>query len=303
MLCSDDLHPEMLEKGHINRLIAKLVSEGYDLYDVVRSATINPVIHYGLEAGMLRIGDPADFIVIDDPVKMNVLETWIDGKKVFNNGKISFKYKPGESRNKFNCSAITKNEISTSANGKRIRVIEALDGELLTKEIIWKLPEKEFFEADPGSDILKIVVKDRYNDAPPAVGFIKGFGLKRGAFASSVAHDSHNIICIGTSDTEIVNAINEIVKMRGGLAVVLKGKSETLRLPVAGIMSDLPVSDIARKYESLSANVKSLGCIMSAPFMTLSFMALLVIPQLKISDKGLFDGRLFSPVPLFVDLA
>lgn len=301
MLCSDDLHPEMLEKGHINRLIAKLVSEGYDLYDVVRSATINPATHYGLEAGMLRIGDPADFIVVDDPMKMNVLETWIDGKKVFSNNKTAFKYKPAKSRNKFNSTEITTKEITTPANGSRIRVIEAFNGELLTKEIIWKLPQEGLFQADPGSDILKIVVKDRYNDAPPAIGFIKGFGLKKGAFASSVAHDSHNIICIGTTDADIVAAINEIVKMKGGLAVIHEGKSETLTLPVAGIMSDLPVSVVARKYESLSAIVKSLGSTMFAPFMTMSFMALLVIPELKLSDKGLFDGRQFRHVPLFID--
>lgn len=301
MLCSDDLHPEMLKKRHINKLVSKLVSEGYDIFDVVRSATINPVVHYGLEAGLLRIGDPADFIIVDDPGKMNVLETWIDGKKVFEKGKATFKYKPGKSLNKFNCSEIKEENISIKATGSKIRIIEAFDGELLTKEIIGNLPGKDFIEPDKGTDILKIVVKDRYNDAPPAVGFIKGFGLKKGAFASSVAHDSHNIICIGTTDSDIVAAINEVVKMKGGLAVVHEGNAETLRLPIAGIMSDKPVSEVADKYESLSSLVKSFGCKMSAPFMTLSFMALLVIPELKLSDKGLFDGRKFGLVPLFVD--
>ena len=300
MLCSDDLHPEMLKKRHINKLISKLVSEGYDLFDVVRSATINPVDH-GLEAGLLRIGDPADFIIVDDPGKMNVLETWIDGKIVFEKGKATFKYKSGKSLNKFNCSEIKEENISIKAKGSKIRIIEAFDGELLTKEIIGNLPGKDFIEPDKKTDILKIVVKDRYNDAPPAVGFIKGFGLKKGAFSSSVAHDSHNIICIGTTDSDIVAAINEVVKMKGGLAVVHEGNAETLRLPIAGIMSDKPVSEVADKYESLSSLVKSFGCKMSAPFMTLSFMALLVIPELKLSDKGLFDGRKFGLVPLFVD--
>jgi adenine deaminase len=301
MLCSDDLHPEMLMKRHINKLISKLVSEGYDLFDVVRSATINPVFHYGLEAGLLRIGDPADFIIVDDPGKMNVLETWIDGKKVFEKGKTTFKNKFGKSQNKFNCSEIQEESIAIKLTGGKIRIIEAFDGELLTKEIIRELPAEKGIESDTETDMLKIVVKDRYNDAPPAVGFIKGFGLKKGAFASSVAHDSHNIICIGTRDSDIAAAINEVVKMKGGLAVVNEGNIETLKLPIAGIMSDRPVSEVADKYASLSSLVKSLGCRMSAPFMTLSFMALLVIPELKLSDKGLFDGRKFELVPLFVD--
>jgi adenine deaminase len=301
MLCSDDLHPEMLRKRHINKLIADLVTEGYDLFDVIRSATMNPIFHYGLEAGMLRIGDPADFIIVDDPGKMNVLETWINGKKVYEKGKTTFKYKPGKSINKFNCSELIKENISIKATGSKVRIIEAFDGELLTKEVLGELPGKLFLESDTDADILKIVVKDRYNDNQPAVGFIKGFGLKKGAFASSVAHDSHNIICIGTNESDIIAAINEVVKMKGGLAVVNKGNIETLRLPIAGIMSDMPVKEVADKYESLSALVKSFGCSMSAPFMTLSFMALLVIPELKLSDKGLFDGRKFGLVQLFVD--
>ncbi|MGD0341508.1 MAG: adenine deaminase, partial [Bacteroidales bacterium] len=301
MLCSDDLHPEMLIKRHINKLIAGLVSEGYDLFDVLRSATINPVTHYGLETGLLRIGDSADFIVVDDPRKMNILETWINGRKIFENGRSAFKYKPGESQNKFNCSEIKKEDIFIKTAGRKIRVIEAFDGELLTKEIIREWPGEEFNRSYRKEDILKIVVKDRYNDTPPSTGFIKGFGLKNGAFASSVAHDSHNIICVGTSDSAIVAAINEIVRMKGGLAVVYEGKRESLQLPVGGIMSNRPVSEVAEKYESLSSLVKHLGCTMDAPFMTLSFMALLVIPELKLSDKGLFDGRQFCYTPLFVD--
>jgi adenine deaminase len=301
MLCSDDLHPEMLRKRHINKLISELITEGYDLFDVIRSATLNPIAHYGLEAGLLRVGDPADFIVIDDPGKMNVLETWINGKKVYENGGTTFKYRPGKRLNKFNCSEIREENISIIATSSKIRIIEAFNGELLTKEIIGELSGMRFLDSDTDADILKIVVKDRYNDGPPATGFIKGFGLKNGAFASSVAHDSHNIICIGTKDTDIVTAINEVIKMKGGLAVVNEGNIETLRLPIAGIMSDMPVKEVAEKYESLSALVKSLGCTMSAPFMTLSFMALLVIPELKLSDKGLFDGRKFGFVQLFVN--
>jgi adenine deaminase len=301
MLCSDDLHPEMLRKRHINKVIAQLISEGYNLFDVIRSATINPALHYGLEAGLIRPGDPADFIIVDDLKKMNISETWINGEKVFDKGVATFKYKPQKRLNKFNCSEIEQGAVSLDLNGEKVRIIEAFDGELLTKEIIIKMPENGIFEADTSADILKIVVKDRYNDAAPAIGLIKGFGIKSGAFASSVAHDSHNIICIGTRDADITAAINEIVRMKGGLAVVHEGKISSLSLPIAGIMSDLTVNEVADKYESLSDLVKRLGCSMSAPFMTLSFMALLVIPELKLSDKGLFDGRQFRHVPLIVE--
>jgi adenine deaminase len=301
MLCSDDLHPEMLKQRHINELIVRLVMEGYDLFDVIRSCTLNPVIHYKLDAGLLRPGDKADFIVFSDYRKMNVTETWINGKKVFDNEKILFDYKGAEAVNKFNCTPVTTDQVKTVRKGLKMRVIEAYNGELITKETSVKTKQETFVDSDIANDILKIVVKDRYNDGPPAAAFIKGFGLKKGAFASSVAHDSHNIICIGTNDEDIVNAINEIVKLRGGLAVASSNNIYSLPLPVAGIMSDKPVKKIAGEYESLSQKVKAMGCRMSAPFMTLSFMALLVIPELKLSDKGLFDGRKFYFVPLFTD--
>jgi adenine deaminase len=302
MLCSDDLHPEMLIKRHLDKIISSLINEGFNVFDVIRSCTINPTEHYNLNAGLLRPGDAADFIIVNDYKTMEVLETWIDGEMVYNRGRVLFNYPGSESINKFNCSELNASNITIKDQGKKIRVIEALDGELITKETIWKpASDSRFVDADIESDILKIVVKDRYNDSPPAIGFIKGFGLKQGAFGSSVAHDSHNIICIGTNDDDIATAINEIVRMKGGLSVVSRGKVNSLQLSIAGIISDQPVNDVANKYEALSELVKSFGCTMSAPFMTLSFMALLVIPDLKISDKGLFDGRSFKPVPLYVD--
>jgi adenine deaminase len=301
MLCSDDLHPEMLIKGHINKLVAKLVSEGFDLFDVIRSCTINPAMHYGLNTGLLQHGQPADFIIVDDPLKMNVVETWINGEKVFENNKVLFDYQKAEAVNNFNCSAIKKEDIEISADRGNLRVIEAFDGDLITKEFITKVKIDTIINADTASDILKIVVKDRYKDLPPAIGFIKGFGLKSGAFASSVAHDSHNIICVGTIDNDIVNAVNEVIKMNGGLAVADGNYINSLPLPVAGIMSDQPVEKVASEYERLSEKVRLSGCKMSAPFMTLSFMALLVIPELKLSDQGLFDAREFKFVPLFRD--
>ncbi|HEY5469101.1 MAG TPA: adenine deaminase [Bacteroidales bacterium] len=301
MLCSDDLHPEMLQVRHINKIIGKLISEGFDTFDVIRSATINPVNHYGLDAGLLRIGDNADFILVDDLNNMNVSETWIDGKRVFGNGKVEFSYLPDNPINNFNCNSILERDIKVVNKQRNIRVIEAFEGELLTKQLQYFSGISDNVESDIGKDILKIIVKDRYNNNAPAIGFIKGFGLKNGAFASSVAHDSHNIISVGTNDIDIMDAVNEIVRMKGGLAVSSGGKTESIQLNIAGIMTTRSCDEVAHDYEKLNEMVKSFGCTMAAPFMTLSFMALLVIPDLKIGDRGLFDVKKFELVPLFVD--
>jgi len=301
MLSSDDIHPEMLQKRHLDKLVAILINEGYDLFDVIRSVTINPVTHYKLDAGLLRQGDNADFIITDSPDKMNVTETWINGEKVYDNGKVLFEYKSGIPVNNFHCSDINKNELTVKNRGREIRIITAFDGDLFTKEIIRESGNDSICETDTSEDILKIIVKDRYRDAGPAVAFVKGFGLKNGAFASSVAHDSHNIIAIGVRDEDIVQVVNEIVRLKGGLAVADGQKVCSLQLNVAGIMSDMPCSEVAQQYEYLSDMVKRLGCSMSAPFMTMSFMALLVIPEIKLSDKGLFDVRSFSHMALFTE--
>ncbi|MBN2864305.1 MAG: adenine deaminase [Bacteroidales bacterium] len=298
MLCSDDMHPEMLVKRHLDKIIAQLISEGSDLFNVIRSCTLNPAQHYRLEAGLMQEGDPADFIVVNDYHKMDVLETWINGEKVYDRGKVLFDYEGREAVNKFLCSEITEQEIKIRRDADRMKVIVAYDGELLTGSILKNTGSAASINPDTVNDILKIVVKDRYNDAPPAVGFITGFGLKKGAFAGSVAHDSHNIICIGTNDRDIVSAVNEIVRIKGGLVVAENDLISSLPLPVAGIMSLRPLTEVAKEYEELSAKVKSMGCKMAAPFMTLSFMALLVIPELKLSDKGLFDVNSFCYVPL-----
>jgi adenine deaminase len=301
MLCSDDLHPEMLQKRHINGLVSRLIMEGYDQFDVIRSVTLNPNIHYGLDTGLLRPGDKADFIIVDSLQGMDVKETWIDGKKVYSEGEIKFKYKPLGAINNFNCNKITSDLIQVRREEGRMRVIEAFDGSLETKQFFIE-PEENSISVFPliDQDILKIVVKERYNDAPVTTGFIKGFGLKYGAFASSVAHDSHNIICVGTNDSDIVASINEVVRHKGGLSVAVDGVISSLPLDIAGIMTTSSCDEVAGDYLHLSNLVRSLGCRLSAPFMTLSFMALLVIPELKISDLGLFDGLKFKPVPLFV---
>jgi adenine deaminase len=301
MLCSDDLHPEMLQKGHINKLIARLISEGFNEFDVIRSATINPSEHYSLEAGLLRPGDSADFILVDSLEKMNVQETWIRGEKVFSNGKVMFKYREGRPINKFNCSKVNESDIKVKNKYSDIRIIVAEEGELVTAEIHGSSGGSEYVTPDIGIDVLKIVVKDRYKDSPPSVGFIKGFGLKQGAYASSISHDSHNIISVGTNDHDIVNSINEIIRLKGGLAVTSGKTIESLQLNIGGIMTTRSVNEIAHDYDKLNQLVNSFGSKMKAPFMTLSFMALLVIPGLKIGDQGLFDVKKFEQVSLFVE--
>ena len=301
MLCSDDLHPEMLQKRHINKLIAGLIADRFNEFDVIRSATVNPSEHYTLDAGLLRPGDSADFIVVDSLDKMNVQETWIRGKKVFSNGKVLFKYQEGRPINKFNCSKVNESDIKVKNKYSDLRIIVAEEGELVTAEIHGSSGGSEYVTPDIGSDVLKIVVKDRYKDFPPSVGFIKGFGLKQGAFASSIAHDSHNIISVGTNDRDIVNSINEIVRMKGGLAVSSGKTRESLKLNIGGIMTTRSVDEIAHDYDKLNLLVNSFGSKMKAPFMTLSFMALLVIPDLKIGDQGLFDVKKFEQVSLFVE--
>ena len=301
MLCSDDLHPEMLNERHINKLIAGLITEGFNVFDVIRSATLNPVKHYDLEAGLLQQGQKADLILVDSLGKMNVIETWIDGKKVFDTGKVRFAYKPGKPVNNFRCLPVEESDIKVNSRQGKLRIIEAFDGELLTKEVQRSAGGNKIVETDMDNDILKIVVKDRYNDGPPATGFIKGFGMKNGAFAGSVAHDSHNIIAVGTNDRDVTLAINEIIRTKGGLAVSSGGKISSLQLNIGGIMTTRTCEEVALDYSVLNELIKSLGCTMAAPFMTLSFMALLVIPSLKISDRGLFDVNKFQLVPLFAE--
>ena len=300
MLCTDDLHPETLAKGHINTLVARLIAMGYDMFNVIRAASANTIRHYGIKAGLLRPGEPADFIIIDDPARMNILETWINGECVYRNGQTLFSPGEVEKVNKFKCTRLLQDEIRVINEGGKINVIVARNGDLITDAEIVRTGEEQFVTANPETDFLKIVVKERYNDRPPSVAFIHGFGLKHGAIATSVAHDSHNIIAVGTNDRDIVNAINMIVDAAGGMCVVSDEGQEILKLPVAGIMSDLPVTAMASRYEKLSETARSLGSKLEAPFMTLSFMALLVIPKLKLSDRGLFDGLAFRHIPLFV---
>lgn len=301
MLCSDDKHPNDLVSGHINELVKRAFGLGYDKINVLRCATFNPVKHYRLDAGLLQKGDPADFILVDDLDNFNVLATYVNGRKVAENGKSLISSVVVSPVNQFHAKLIKREDIVVRPIGNRIRVIKAIDGQLVTGELIVDARiENNEVKTDPEHDILKIVVMNRYFPASPAVGFVQGFGLKSGAIASCVAHDSHNIIAVGTDDKSIVAAINAIVNSQGGISVAFGDELFVLPLPIAGIMSDEDGYKVAGLYKNLDEQVKTkLKSSLKAPFMTLSFMALLVIPDLKLSDKGLFDGKKFSFTELF----
>lgn len=300
MLCSDDIHPDDLHEGHINKLIKKGIEMGYDLFDLLRAATLNPSIHYNLDTGLLRENDPADFIVIENPESMLVLETHINGNKVYEKGITKIKSIKLKEINVFNCSKIKVEHLLIPAGTDAVRVIKASDGQLYTKELIEKPTLKNgFIISDIKKDILKIVVYNRYHQSIPRVGLIKGFGLKRGAIASTIAHDSHNIIAVGVRDDEIVTAINRIIDLKGGILLFNGRNIEEIELSIAGIMTDKDGNKVAQQYKDLNRKVKQMGSKLTAPFMTLSFMALLVIPELKISDRGLFNSLKFTFTDLF----
>lgn len=296
MFCSDDKHPHELAKGHINELVKRSINEKkYDLMDVLRCASYNPVVHYNLDVGLLKLGDPADFIIVNNLQDFDVKATFIRGQKVAENGKTLIQSVIAESPNAFRAEPKKVEDFKIRPRGSKLQAIEALDGQLITKKSIHPFKaEKDNILSDPSQDILKIAVVNRYENVKPAIAFIKGFHLKEGAIASSIAHDSHNIIAVGTSDQDICDAVNALIKVKGGISVSKSGKSEALPLPVAGLMSTEDGYLVAEKYSKMAALARDLGSTLHDPFMTLSFMALLVIPSLKLSDKGLFDGTHFQ---------
>ena len=299
MFCSDDKHPDDLIVNHINALCARAVAKGMDVFKVLQVACSNPVHHYKMNVGLLQMNDAADFIVVEDLVDFKVIQTYIDGELVAENGHSFVEHVPFETPNNFNTSKKNVSDFCVSGNASKIRVIEALEGQLITNEIHCQalLSEGKIL-VDTSNDILKMAVVNRYQDTKPAIAFIKNFGLKKGAIASSVAHDCHNIVVVGTSDEEICKAVNLIIENTGGICAVDGDNRKSLALPVAGIMSDTNGWETGKSYQEIDAMAKELGSTLNAPFMTLSFMALLVIPDLKLSDKGLFSGKSFS----FVDL-
>ncbi len=302
MLCSDDKHPDDLLDGHINALCARAVAHGVPLFHVLRAACVNPVEHYGLRCGLLRPGDPADFVRLRDLTGFAVLETWIDGVCVARDGRPLLPRVSSPRVNRFHATPKRPSDFAVPAAPGRLRVIEALDGQIVTGAAEVEARARDGFAlADPARDVLKIAVVNRYGgDVPPAVAFVRGVGLKRGALASSVAHDCHNLVVVGTSDEQLARAVNLLIEHEGGLcAVDADGSDDVLPLPVAGLMSDGYAEDVAHGYARLSRRAREMGSPLSAPFMTLSFLALLVIPALKLSDLGLFDGTRFEFVPVF----
>ncbi|MCD4680795.1 MAG: adenine deaminase [Bacteroidales bacterium] len=295
MFCSDDKHPNDLVDGHINLLVKRAIAMGYDPVKVLRTCIYNPVMHYGLDVGLLQQGDNADFIVLDNLADLNILETYIDGVKVAEDGKSLIPHINESTPNNFKATKISVEEIKIAPTDDSIKVIKAFDGQLITESISVKpMVENGNIVSDIQNDILKLVVMNRYEAAPPAIGFINNFNLKQGAMASTVAHDSHNIIAVGTSDEEIVKAVNLLIETKGGVSVVNGEYNSVLPLAVAGLMSADNGFEVAGKYDMLDKKIKEMGSKLSAPYMTLSFMALLVIPALKLSDKGLFDGNKFE---------
>ncbi len=302
MLCSDDKHPDDLVLGHINRLVMRALEQGHDLFKVLRAACLHPVQHYKLPVGLLRVGDPADFIIIDHPSQLNVLQSYIDGILVAQNGQSLLPAAPAEPINHFKALPVTENIFQVRADNSAgsLQVIEALDGQLATNSVTVRPKIVDGLVVSCiDTDVLKIAVINRYEpQAKPAIAFIKGFGMKRGAIASTVAHDCHNIIAVGADDECICKAVNAVIDAKGGIAVADLQHVSCMPLPIAGLMTDVDGYETARQYAALDAASKHLGATLHTPFMTLSFMALLVIPSLKLSDKGLFDGQSFRFTPL-----
>ena len=295
MFCSDDKHPDDLLLGHINQLCKRAVAKGMDIFKVLQVACVNPVKHYDLEVGLLQEGDPADFVVIEDLQKFNVLETYINGELVAKNGESFIKSVPFDILNNFNTEKKKIEDFRVASSSPKIRVIEALDGELVTNDIECNstIIDRNLV-SNTKEDVLKMSVVNRYQNSKPSIAFIKNFGIKRGAIASSVGHDSHNIIAIGTSDEFICKAVNLLIQHKGGICAINETTEKVVALPIAGIMSDQPAEIIGKSYAELDAMAKKMGSTLRAPFMSLSFMALLVIPSLKLSDQGLFDGTTFK---------
>jgi adenine deaminase len=298
MFCSDDKHPDSLELGHINKLCSRAVAAGSDVFNVIRAAAVNPVLHYSLDVGLLRVGDAADFILVNNLSDFQVLQTYIDGTLVASNGVSTMPpfVSPENPVNKFYIGPIKLEDLRCKAEyGKVYPVIGCIDGQLITEKLDL-LPRLEdgCWQPDIDADVLKLVVVNRYHQAPVATAFIHRFGLKNGAMASSVAHDSHNIVAVGTDDESLLQAINIVIASRGGISCVGDQENMVLPLPVAGLMSLDEGYKVAAAYTAIDQFAKSLGSALQSPFMSLSFMALLVIPHIKLSDKGLFDGDLFQ---------
>ncbi len=300
MFCTDDCHPDYLIKGHINKLVSQAVKQGFNLFDALSAACINPVYHYNLPIGMIKKNDRADFVIVEDLHEFNVISTYISGVPVFENGRVNFKLPvPTQPVFKFRKKHIHKN-LSVVATSSSYNVIGVIDGELLTHKIIEKCTQGSIINSDTSKDILKVVLLDRYDETPPVTGFVKGFGIKQGSVGASIAHDSHHIIAVGVDDNDINNALDWIVANKGGMCFSHKNHTKGIRLPWFGLMTNMKAADAADEYDQINVLAKKSGSKLASPFMTLSFLALTVIPELKINHNGLFESKSFENIPLFV---
>lgn len=303
MFCSDDLHPDSLALGHINLLARRAVAAGLPPIEALRIACGNPVAHYRLPVGLLRVGDPADFLLARDLEKFEILQTWVGGRLIAENGSSLLPFQPPRLLNRFEARPISPAalRIPCSAATARVEVIAVEDGQLVTGRETHEMHSHDGeLKSDTDRDFLKIAVINRYHPAsPPALAFIANFGLARGAIASSVAHDSHNVVAVGADDESLCRAINLLIEHNGGVCAVSGSEERLVPLPIAGLMSDREAAEVSELYAGVEALARDLGSSLRAPLMTLSFMALLVIPELKLSDKGLFDGSSFRLTPLF----
>ena len=300
MFCTDDAHPHELINTHINGLVKRALVLGYNILDVLKAATLNPIRHYNLEVGLLQKNDPADFIIVDNFNDFNILKTYINGELVAKNGKSLLDKIDVATVNNFVAEKVTASDFNVTDDGSDINIIGVVEGEIITDKIVGRTKVLDnSLVSDVDNDILKIAVINRYEKKKPSVGFIKNFGLKRGALASSVAHDSHNVVIIGCDDESMAKAANMIIENNGGFAVYADDIERCLPLPIAGIMTNDDAFKVAKEYMEIRDLAKSLGSNLDDPFMTMEFMALLVIPKLKLSDKGLFDCETFQIISLF----
>jgi adenine deaminase len=302
--CSDDKHPDELLVSQIDALVRRAVAKGVPMLAALRAGTLNAVRHYGLPVGLLQPGDPADIIELNNLTEFKVQRTWVNGRLVAENGKTLVARTPVQPVNIFN----TKPKLATAfafpaIPGKKLRVIEAIDGQIVTgaSVAVPKVSPEGLVLCDPVRDLLKLTVVNRYSDAPPAVALVRNFGLKSGALASSVAHDSHNIVAVGANDEDLAAAVNLVIKNGGGLSFAAGDIAKILPLPIAGLMTTEDATTAGAAYQELSILARQHGCPLQAPYMCLSFLALLVIPQLKLSDRGLFDVGKFALVEPWVD--
>lgn len=299
MFCTDDSHPsDLLHSGHIDKIVRQANKDGFDLFDVLKIACINPIKHYRLDVGYLRVNDPADFIVVNDLVSFDILSVFLNGEEKYNINADQVKVEKTTSHckslNNFKRTPLQREELIKSIQNK-VTCIGVLNNEIITKKILFNIPKPlQNLESDIERDILKIVYVNRYENKPPQIAYITGIGLKKGAFASSVSHDSHNIIAVGCNDHDLLMAINAVIAEKGGLCTVIENETIILPLPIAGIMTSESGKEVSLTWDLLIQKLKMNGCVLDSPFMTLSFMALIVIPELKIGEKGLFEYSKFD---------